>query len=69
MGQWKALEELGKHVDEYDLLANVYSHCLMWRELKERILPVALVSSPRPLYFVFTLLLQDHSSRLSLYAW
>lgn len=45
MGQWKALEELGKHVEDYNLLANVYSHCLMWRELKEHILPFALVSN------------------------
>ena len=43
MGQWKALEELGKHVDDFNLLADVYSHCLMWRELKENILPFALV--------------------------
>lgn len=44
MGQWKALEELGKHVDDYNLLGRVYSHSLMWRELKETILPFALVS-------------------------
>ena len=44
LGQWKTLEDLGKSVDDYNLLANVYSKSLMWRELKETILPFALVS-------------------------
>lgn len=45
LGQWKTLEDLGKHVDDFNLLANVYSKSLMWRELKENILPYALVES------------------------
>ena len=43
MGQWKALEDHGRHVDDYDLLANAHCHLLNWRELRERILPIALV--------------------------